>query len=770
MFLDENVSVTGIQGGLSSAGGETYILGGTYTTVLCDTHPTSSHYALYVAGEFENTRAYVMGGTFTAAEKVAMLVGNSNDGGLKEPAWAYIYGGTFTGGSNAEAIKVDGALGNPSIVGGTYKGHSGSSVSDVSDYVSPAATFDPETGAVTAIAEDDPNTVAMIEKDFTNYYYTSVEAAIADAQEGETVYLTQSYDGNIVLNKPIRLGCMDDSVTVSGLIQVTAENAGLYDLNLSYTGPKEHPYGNVQIEADNVTLENCDFYANYTDYDQYANSNPFAVLWIPERENITIDNCTFTTNAMGIFPAPKTGTINGCTFAPLPEETGDTRKSVAINGTKMAGLVLTDNIFQGRRILTNGDITVTGNQFLDMTGSVFVRYNENGTMQPATPVDASGNYWGSESPDLDLLAGEDGRVIVKDYYSDVDENGDLINPIVVTDALQDVTKTIAFELEGTNTVAVYLVGSMADGGDAARIENLVTADMTFALANDAGSNLAITGFTPASADWTYDVNGDRYFLYEKGMLAGKADLEGDRIQLGTLTLVGTGSGTITLAADGVAQQRQKTGANTLVSSPIAAPQTPYAISVTPEQANLRIQLAFRHALQEGNTADQNGITLTVKGAGMEPTVYYIGTPDGTAGTADTTHLSYSADGATLSLQLEKGIRYSVEIAAEGYRTFTQSILLDEDKTLNLWNNKFDTGYEVEVISGDASTKRTDTFLAGDIVMDYSIGLYDLSAVVSYFGMEDIQADYDKYRRYDLNRDGVIDSTDVAMVLVSWEEQ
>ena len=81
----------------------------------------------------------------------------------------------------------------------------------------------------------------------------------------------------------------------------------------------------------------------------------------------------------------------------------------------------------------------------------------------------------------------------------------------------------------------------------------------------------------------------------------------------------------------------------------------------------------------------------------------------------------------------------------------------EDKNaenkLNFWNN---------VKDADGAD-----FLAGDIVKDNTINVYDLSAVVSYFGRTNDTSAYSKYARYDLNRDGKIDSKDVAYVLVSW---
>ena len=71
------------------------------------------------------------------------------------------------------------------------------------------------------------------------------------------------------------------------------------------------------------------------------------------------------------------------------------------------------------------------------------------------------------------------------------------------------------------------------------------------------------------------------------------------------------------------------------------------------------------------------------------------------------------------------------------------------------------------VGADESTAVQTTYLAGDIVMNNVIDIYDLSAVVSYFGTTNNTNEYSEYIKYDLNRDGKIDSKDVAMVLVSW---
>ena len=80
----------------------------------------------------------------------------------------------------------------------------------------------------------------------------------------------------------------------------------------------------------------------------------------------------------------------------------------------------------------------------------------------------------------------------------------------------------------------------------------------------------------------------------------------------------------------------------------------------------------------------------------------------------------------------------------------------------------DTTCKHQVVEvGKESSKTKVTFLAGDIVKDNDINIYDLSAVVSYFASTSTIDN--GYAKYDLNRDGVIDSRDVAYVRVSWGE-
>ena len=121
----------------------------------------------------------------------------------------------------------------------------------------------------------------------------------------------------------------------------------------------------------------------------------------------------------------------------------------------------------------------------------------------------------------------------------------------------------------------------------------------------------------------------------------------------------------------------------------------------------------------------------------------------------------------LSDVLTKDVTYTVTVSGAGYRTYRYTVLMDDAKTIFFWNNVIDNE---EFIEDTVSDKAQTNYLAGDLVSDGVINIYDLSAVVSYFGERAAATDaaWNK-AKYDLNRDSVIDSKDISYVLVSWDK-
>ncbi len=176
---------------------------------------------------------------------------------------------------------------------------------------------------------------------------------------------------------------------------------------------------------------------------------------------------------------------------------------------------------------------------------------------------------------------------------------------------------------------------------------------------------------------------------------------------------------------------------------------------------LTVNVAFNNALSADTTDAYKAMKISISGGDLETPI--------------TDELLTIVDGvaAEYTIELSEKEKFTVTVAGEGYRTATYTVnMQDSDKTLNFWNNVSSSKIEVE--EGKNTSEKYVTFLAGDIVKDNNINIYDLSAVVSYFGeigVNDPNANALKkgYVKYDLNRDGMIDSKDVAMVLVSWNK-
>ena len=198
--------------------------------------------------------------------------------------------------------------------------------------------------------------------------------------------------------------------------------------------------------------------------------------------------------------------------------------------------------------------------------------------------------------------------------------------------------------------------------------------------------------------------------------------------------------------------------STLVVNEVAGPTIAADESGTitgelnPATKDLTINIAFNNTIAD-NAAGYQQMKATISGGDLaqDIAVEFGG--------------GLTENAYTLTQELTQNITYTVTIEGEGYRTVRYSVNMNTDKVLNFWNNVKDEAAVIEV-GKDSSAVKT-TFLAGDIVKDGIINLYDLSAVVSYFGTVNDVTTESAYAKYDLNRDGKIDSKDVAMVLVSW---
>ncbi len=329
----------------------------------------------------------------------------------------------------------------------------------------------------------------------------------------------------------------------------------------------------------------------------------------------------------------------------------------------------------------------------------------------------------------------------------------------------DITKNVKVEFEKVTDSEYDIVLKATEANK--KINGLLTADLTFSLTQGT-TGLVNYEITPA-ANMSLLVNGNRYTFSFDGTNAHSAT--GDEIVIGKVVFDGYCTGANfkvdTTSADAVNKLHTTEAVDSIVdeyltngdgtnTGKLDAAASIDGINLTQETANLTVNVSFPNAVVNQAAAYQD-MKVTVSGNGANEVVKLGEGVDGVTFANDTYTVEFTN-------RLVKGNTYTVTVEGAGYRTARYTVSMTGAKTLNFWNNvKTAPAYVEENVGNPTNTN----FLAGDIVKDGQINIYDLSAVVSYFGTDNLVSEHPTYAKYDLNRDGVIDSKDVAYVLVSW---
>ena len=326
----------------------------------------------------------------------------------------------------------------------------------------------------------------------------------------------------------------------------------------------------------------------------------------------------------------------------------------------------------------------------------------------------------------------------------------------------DITKNIKVEFEQVTDSEYDIVLKATDANK--KINGLLTADLTFSLTQ--GTTGLVNYEITHAANMSLLVNGNRYTFSFDGTNAHSAT--GDEIVIGKVKFNGYCTGAkfeisdattnlvnTTKAVDSIVEYYVKDG-DEINTGKLNATALINDINLTQETANLTVNVSFPNAVVNQAAAYQN-MKVTVSGNGANEVVKLGEGENGVTFANDTYTVEFTD-------KLVKGNTYTVTVEGAGYRTARYTVSMTGNKTLNFWNNvKTAPAYVEESVGIPTDTN----FLAGDIVKDGQINIYDLSAVVSYFGTDNLVSEHPTYAKYDLNRDGVIDSKDVAYVLVSW---
>ena len=627
-------------------------------------------------------------------------------------------------------------------------------------------------------------------------YYTSLKDAIAAAQDGDTVTLANDVTESIKIDegKAITLDLNGKTLTNTDG-KHTIENYGalvVEDGSQDKTGKVDNITNGrisfVNYEGGVATLNGGSFDRSLENgkvgaTDKGCNSCYTIKNWgiMTINENVSVNN---NTDSQGGSSAIGNGYQNGANFDKHTNVTSANVK-LTINGGKFTG---------GLNTIKNDDwaiLEVHGGVFENNTQQCIMNWNKatiTGGIFTGEP-NAIYNGYDNDSMDKGILEITGGEFNGKIQVYDVNKKGKtsisggtfntdvsnycapgfslkLVNGKYVVDDSADTLK-LTFK-KHTDDERVYDIVLNGDGKD---INRLNTVHFTFALDNP---NMTYAIKTAKGMSTIYPDNNEYVFYYYGKDGFGDTDRPdtAQNITIGTVTFDGfgkftfkatAGKATATTTTDNLVTEFVTTGEagkGTLKIGDAENMIKDAEIKVPTQK--LTVNVAMEHNVGDNTEAYQD-MTLAISGGDLAGKVleYKLGDAENTA-------ITKAMNGAMVAsyqikADLTKDRIYTVTVSGAGYRTSRYTVTMTEDKTMNFWNN--DKTNEVTVIDDE---KAKTTFLAGELVRDGKIDIYDLSAVVAYFGQKNIdKTQASKFAKYDLNRDGKIDIMDISIVLTSW---
>ena len=598
--------------------------------------------------------------------------------------------------------------------------------------------------------------------------YASVKAAYEAAEPGDT----------IVLNADITLD-------LQGFGKQVTIDLNNKTLTLDKAAVFEGEAAQTTFKNGAVNFDNCDAKTNHYMGD-HQNVMKFLVPVVFDNvkmrgENVTAGGAVFSVGANGEMKM-----INGSTLDIISP-----KATACIEGAEQTAKITIENSVlnlngetsDGLRGILRADVAVSGSELTIANMSETALRNVSGVIEEQSTVTIDGGQYGVKNTgSMPALQIDNSEVTISNTKNDTDnsgiylEKGDALviagNSIVnaeiyVAPRVDDETgesnlaKTIKLTFSPTASANVYdIYVEATDGGTINRLSAL---QVKFAL-----NMLDVPDNENKSVDYTLapakgvtisnDINDAEAYLFHY-----EPDKTGAKFLLGNVTFGGYGEFTFGVDETYPAKAMTAEMADNIVAEYVPEPDEAQkqgkfdivASAVTgllsPVTADLTVKIAFNNNVTAGNAEAYQQMKVTITGADGKEYVYALGGDN------------YTAEEAVIVAgNLPANNRYTVTVSGEGYRTAKKTVQLTEaGAELAFWNNVKDTA--------EANGERKN-FLAGEIVKDGKINVYDLSAVVSYFGEIDLDnGEKNEYAKYDLNRDGKVDSKDVAMVLVSWNE-
>ena len=525
-----------------------------------------------------------------------------------------------------------------------------------------------------------------------------------------------------------------------------------------------------EARAESLVVENCEFYGSNIGYDSTVNTVMYKnnKFLLTENENDhpdayplwykfdwAIKKFTFEGNTvksqralnLARFSENCEIDINNNDFAVENSETP----------AKSAAIMLAENHTDQHPY--NGNLTFNGNA-VDAHSAVLVytpsEYNTNFDLTAESNVLANGtklvgyNEWSGS-----YTGNEAAKAAAKALVKKVENKAN---------GSEDVADTIGLKFnKHADDETVYDIVLSGEGKDINRLNaaefkfDLSTTKMTYDI--KAADGMALI----PQEDGKYE------FHFDGKDAIGGAD-SGAEIVIGTVTFDGydtftfkatAGRATATTTSDNLVSEFVVGGAGGKGTLNIDGDDNKIEDEIKVPTQVLTINVLTNHNVGN-NVAAYQDMTVAISGGNLAGNVltYKLGNDNSDVTVA--TNVNGDVTSYQIKTELDQNKLYTVNVSGAGYRTARYTVTMNADKTLSVWNNVMSN--EVTVVD---DTKATTNFLAGDIVKDNSINIYDLSAVVAYFGTEMATNEYNKYAKYDLNRDGKIDIMDISMVLTSW---
>ncbi len=643
---------------------------------------------------------------------------------------------------------------------------------------------------------------ASITKDEKTTKYETLEEAIAAAEDGDTIEILRDVEtDSIAITKAITIDMNGYTITPANPLSkqiegawivakgadVTFEN-GTFDItgiNVAtavfatgvYTGGAATlTFNNVTVTGDNYTANYRVFYSNAGNITindstvDLANDTSDARIFGGEGvHEITITNSEITLeNVAGAFTNAEV-TITDTTIEMTDLNDNAMRN---ISGTITDTTIAVDGAETGIKNTNGKELEINGDS------DVSIKNTTLGDIILQDTADAEGNAVATE-----IKVNDTASLTAENVDSSSAEKIAVAETATVT--LRTAEIEVAFE-KASDDNSLYNIVLRAES--AKEINRLTAADLTFVFEQTEGRTGTTMSYEIVKlADKNIEINevaANRYEFHFDGETV--ADETSESITIAQVKFNGYGKFTFKVA-DAETNAVQATtlednivdtyivggdvdnGEGNLVINENVSDKDPVDsegntdgksdgvidTEVAVPTHTLKVDVQYNNNLSADTTKEYKNMVLTISGGDIETVTPVVLEDDGKLATYET--------------ELTENITYTVTIEGAGYRTAKYNVTMTTDKKLTFWNNVKDNAFNVEE-NKDASAKNV-TFLAGDIVKDGQINIYDLSAVVSYFGEIDIDTATDdvkaSYVKYDLNRDGKINSKDVAYVLVSW---